>query len=139
MSNNPEKNILVVDDDPSITLLIEITLSMQSGLRIDTFNDPVKALEKIEKDVQTPDLVISDRDMPGMKGEVFAERLQEILGRRTPPIRVPILVLSARDMTQETEAWTRFRDAGAVANIRKPFSPAKCLAVVNSLLTQPGL
>ena len=137
MFKNPEKRIFVVDDLPSMTELISHVLSLQPGYRVDVSNDPVEALKAIEQeDIQTPDLVISDRDMPSMTGEVFAERLQEILGRRTPPVRVPILVLSAFDMTQETEIWTRFRNAGAVANVRKPFSPARFLNVVNSLLSQ---
>lgn len=101
--------ILVVDDDAPILLL------MRSLLREYGF-EPVEAAsgeQAIEHArARTPDLVLLDRNMPGMSGDevLRALRAEPALGS------VPVLILSGEPIEpDELDAL------GATASVLKPF------------------
>lgn len=106
----PEKPlILVVDDDAPILLL------MRSVLREFGF-EPVEASsgkQAIEEARQRkPDLILLDRNMPGMSGDEVLQTL-----RAEPPLtEVPIVILSGEPIEPE-----ELRALGADAAILKPF------------------
>jgi CheY-like chemotaxis protein len=65
------KRILLVDDEPDITMAISIVLETD-GFKVDSFNDPVLALSSFRS--RYYDLVILDIKMPKMNGfELYAE------------------------------------------------------------------
>ena len=107
MSQKPV--ILVVDDDAPILLL------MRNLLREFGF-DPVTAAggrQAIEEARQrTPDLILLDRNMPGMSGE---EVLREL--RATDALNdVPVLILSGEPMDP-----AEVQRLGATGAVLKPF------------------
>jgi len=65
------KKILVVDDEADITISIKNGLQ-RNGFQVDTFNDPVTALENYRADAY--DLLLIDIRMPKMNGfELYRE------------------------------------------------------------------
>jgi len=66
-----EKKVLLVDDEPDITMVIKLTLE-KAGFTVDTYQDPLVALSKFKPN--SYDLVILDIKMPKMNGfELHAE------------------------------------------------------------------
>ena len=65
------KKILVVDDEPDITLSIKNGLK-RKGFEVDTYNDPLKALDDFKPGVY--DLLLIDIRMPKLNGfELYRE------------------------------------------------------------------
>src|SRR5688500_19458676 len=84
------KQLLVVDDDPSLLLAVSETLRAE-GYEVLTARRGAEALVRVAESL--PDLVISDIRMPGMDGYALARSL-----RAAPRTRlVPIVFLTAKD------------------------------------------
>ncbi|HEU4444022.1 MAG TPA: response regulator [Nitrososphaeraceae archaeon] len=67
-----KRRILVVDDDPDITLPVKMALEDIGLFRVDTFNDPKLALSSFKSGLY--DLVLLDFRMPKMYGyELYDE------------------------------------------------------------------
>lgn len=82
--------ILVVEDDPALRMLFEMTLSAWNlPLQVDVAENGFAALLKMGE--TPPDLLITDLNMPGMDGFTMIRHL-----RRTAPWQnLPIVVVSA--------------------------------------------
>nr|MBN1228433.1 response regulator [Anaerolineae bacterium] len=78
--------ILVVDDEPDVRELFNITLKM-AGHTTDTAKDGLEAVDKL-KDDQFPDLILLDLMMPRMDGFAFLSHIRQELPAR--PVRVLI-------------------------------------------------
>jgi two-component system cell cycle response regulator DivK len=118
------KQLLVVEDDPTIMSLIVILLeregygviqagSAEEGLRL--------AAEKL------PNLILMDVALPGMDG-LEATRL---LKSREPTSRIPVIALTAQAMKQDAE---RAALAGCDGFIVKPLSTRVFLAEIARFL-----
>ncbi len=114
--------ILVVDDEPDIVEIIQITLEA-ADFQVITAGNGEEALERARE--ERPDLILLDVMMPKMDGYTACSQLKEI-GDRTP-----IVMLTARG---ETEAVTRAHQAGAEDYIVKPFNQATLLGKVKKAL-----
>jgi DNA-binding NtrC family response regulator len=68
--------ILVVDDEPDITLTLEAGLEIVGLFDVDTFNDPESALKSFKPDYYS--LVLIDIMMPKMDGFQLYESLKKI-------------------------------------------------------------
>ena len=118
--------ILVVDDDPGISKIIETTLK-QLPMEADIFmaSDGVEALEAIEK--HGADVVILDVMMPRMDGFAVCDALRKDI--RTAFL--PILMLTANgDQANRTKGYL----VGTDDYMSKPFEVADFLARVSRLL-----
>jgi two-component system, OmpR family, KDP operon response regulator KdpE len=115
------KRILVVDDEPEITLVLRSGLT-KHGYDVRTANEGEAALELFR--AWTPDLVITDLSMPNMSGLKLCERLRAIS-------QLPIIILSVKnDEAAKIEAL----DLGADDYITKPFGIGELLARVRAAL-----
>lgn len=83
------KKILVVDDEPDVRELFNITLTM-AGFKTDTAKDGMDAVGKLAGDI--PDLILLDLMMPRMNGFGFLDHVRQNL--ETKPVRV--LVATAK-------------------------------------------
>src|SRR3954454_1456881 len=121
-SSNPMAALLLVDDDPPIRRMLERTLSAE-GYTVEAAADGGAALAAVERSV--PDAIVLDVTMPGLDGLAVTRRL------RAKGLRVPILLLTARDAVHERVAGL---DAGADDYLVKPFDVDELRARVRALL-----
>ncbi|MBM6576869.1 response regulator transcription factor [Microvirga sp. SRT01] len=115
------RTILVVDDDPHIRQLLVFALA-KAGLGAIEAADGEAALALVE--VQQPDLIILDINMPRMDG-------LEVCRRVRADSQVPILFLSSRD--DEIDRVIGI-ELGADDYVVKPFSPREVVARVMAIL-----
>lgn len=105
--------ILVVDDDPDVATLIEITLS-KVGYTVSAANNVPEALETLSKD--SFDLIITDINMPGASG------LDLIEAMRDADVDADVLILSAQGTIGIAVEAMR---AGARNYLEKPVDPQR--------------
>ncbi len=87
--------VLLVDDNPDDALLIQRLLENRKSYRIFTSRNGVDGLKQARE--RLPDLIIADLTMPEMDGFTLLEELRR--DARTQAI--PVIVVSARDITAE--------------------------------------
>lgn len=114
------RTILAVDDSPSMRMLLKASLTAQ-GYHIESAEDGVHGLERLAE--LTPDLIITDINMPRMNGFELIAAVRADAQHRA----LPILVLST-EFSDEKKA--RARDAGATGWITKPFDSDKLGAAI---------
>ena len=112
-------NILVVDDDTTITDAIEVYLNSE-GYNIFKANDGIEALKILEK--KEVHLIIMDLMMPNMDGTRATIKIRQ-------EKQVPIIMLSAK--SEDTDKILGL-NIGADDYITKPFNPLELIARVNS-------
>jgi two-component system response regulator MprA len=117
-----EAALLLVDDDAPIRRMLERTLTAE-GYDVVAAADGGAALAAVERNV--PDAIVLDVSMPGMDGLAVTRRL------RAKGLRVPILLLTARDAVHERVAGL---DAGADDYLVKPFDVNELSARVRAML-----
>ncbi len=108
------KRITYVEDEPDIRSLTEFALTKLGGFSLDVCGSGLEAIERAPD--FHPDLIVLDVMMPGMDGIETLNRLQAI-----PHLAgTPVVFMTARAMTHETD---RYRACGAAGVIEKPFDP----------------
>lgn len=119
------KNVLVVDDSPTMRRMVMASLRALPDVR---FDEAGSGLETIEHLALGPvDLVILDLNMPDMHGMEVIEFLRGHQSYRS----IPVLVLTTRgDDTSRADALA----AGATRYLTKPFQPNELMAHARALL-----
>ena len=117
-----ERRILVVEDDPNISLGLRMNLEAE-GYDVSVAEDGDSGLEAACS--QQFDLIILDVMLPKLNGFEFLRRF------RRENQRVPIIVLSARDAEMDKVMGLEF---GAEDYVTKPFGLAELLARVRAVL-----
>jgi len=119
-----EKKILVIEDDPATSRLVDYSLRHEGYEVIVAFN----GLEGIRKAThEAPDLIILDVMLPGMDGFEICHRLRS----EAATADLPILMFSAK--AQEIDKNTGL-GVGADDYLSKPAAPAEIIKRVNRLL-----
>lgn len=114
--------ILVVDDDVPILTLMK-SLLKEFGFETVTAGSGESAIATAREHV--PDLILLDRNMPGMSGAEVISAL-----RTQPPLRdVPVLILSGEPIDHEELAAM-----GAVDGVQKPFDVPTLIGRIRSHL-----
>ncbi|MDQ8194373.1 response regulator transcription factor [Coraliomargarita sp. SDUM461004] len=120
--------ILVLDDEPDVTELLEYKLE-QEGYRVEVLNDPLIFVAKV-RDFQ-PDLMILDIMMPELNGLQLCR-----IARSDPSMKeIPIIFLSARG---EAEDRVKGLETGADDYLSKPFNAKELLLRINNMLNRMG-
>ena len=104
--------ILIIDDEPSIRLLLENFLSQDH--EIISKSDGSQALEWLEGNL--PDLIICDIQMPNMDGYQFLEKVRQ----RGYTKHTPVIMLSGTEASKERIKCYKL---GAQDYLTKPFNP----------------
>lgn len=120
------RTILVVEDDPSITMGLELNLTAE-GYQVVVAQDGIEGLEKAKG--PEIDLIVLDVMLPKLNG---FEVLREL--RRTGH-DVPVLMLSARGAEIDKVMGL---ELGAEDYVTKPFGVAEFLARVRAVLRRDG-
>ena len=119
-----KKKILILDDKETIAKVLSIYL--MSDYDVQWLPDGLQAVKWLQAG-NTPDLIISDIRMPGMRGDDFLEWIkQNELFRH-----IPVIMLSSEDSTNER---IRLLEIGAVDYIVKPFNPMELKIRVKKIL-----
>ncbi len=125
--NIPYGPLLIVEDNPNVLELLEVTLRFK-GYPVITARNGQDALDKIAQ--ERPSLVITDILMPRMDGYSLAHNL-----RKNPlTVHIPIIFISATYITPEDKAFAL--SLGAVRFIEKPIDTEDFLLTVAEILTQ---
>ncbi len=116
--------VLVVDDSLSARKTLATLLS-DSGFQVTTAIDGLDALDKVRSD--PPELILTDLEMPRMTGMELAA----IIRNSSQFSQIPVVMITSRSTHKhrgEAEA------AGVSAYLTKPWTEAKVLETVQSLL-----
>ena len=87
-SQDTKRRILVVDDEPDITLTLKAGLEIVGLFGVDAFSDPELALRSFKPDFYS--LVLIDIMMPNMSGFELYEQLKKL----DPDVKVCFLTAS---------------------------------------------
>jgi two-component system catabolic regulation response regulator CreB/two-component system response regulator ChvI len=91
------KSILIVDDDPDITLTFKTGIESANNdsrkFEVDVYNDPLEALSNFKSDFY--DLLLLDITMPNMTGFELSEKILKV------DANVKVCFISARDLNIE--------------------------------------
>lgn len=121
---NGKKKILLVDDEPSLVLLMEARLKA-SGYEVLSAGDGITGLEMAKR--EKPDLMILDLMLPRMDGY----KVCGLLKKDSRYNKIPILMFTAR---AEDEDLKMGQEVGADAYVTKPFEPKALLKKIQELL-----
>ncbi len=110
--------VLVVDDEPDVVELLELTLKSEGFSVISAF-DGIAALDLVS--TEKPDLVLLDLMMPMMSGYEVCEQIKSNPQTQSIPV---ICVTSAHT----PDARARSLQLGAADVITKPFYPSELIA-----------
>lgn len=119
--------ILVVDDDADLRQLLQAYLG-KHGYEVRALPDALQLEKNLER--FAPHLVVLDWMMPGEDGISACRRL------RARDIRVPVIMLTARDETVDRIIGLQ---TGADDYVCKPFDPRELLARIEAVLRWPPL
>ncbi|ANH40299.1 hypothetical protein I601_3901 [Nocardioides dokdonensis FR1436] len=114
--------VLVVDDDPDLSMLMALVLSHQGGHAVDTAGDGVEALERL--DDAEYDLVVLDWNMPRLDGLGLCAAIRSDQDRSDLPL---LMVTALPD-------HARARASGIDQVLGKPFSNSALVDAVDGLL-----
>jgi len=118
--------LLVIEDDRKVASFLAAGLR-EDGYEVDVAHDGVEGL--YDAQVYDYDALLVDIMLPGKNGYAIVHEL------RTAGKTVPILILTARD---ETDEIVRGLDAGADDYVTKPFILSELLARVRALIRRGG-
>jgi putative two-component system response regulator len=123
-SPRPGKKILIVEDNEDLREVIASTLEMEGYVALQAENGHA-AMAILQR--ATPDLILSDVNMPRMNGTEFYQAL-----RKNPRwLPIPFIFLTANDAPVDIRAG---RALGVEDYLTKPIDTADLLAVVNARL-----
>lgn len=125
------KTILLVDDDPNLRLITQMTLEEVGELDVTAASSGFQAIEIAQE--KPFDVILLDVMMPGMDGTQTFAKLRELV-----PNLAPVIFLTAKIQREEMDQYVRLGAAGVIA---KPFDPMQlpsqvCEIVRNHLLAE---
>lgn len=120
-------SMVLILDDQSISRMIleELIRSIDKDIFVQSFSDPVDALEWAKKNRH--DLIITDFKMPVMDGVEFTQWIRQI----PSCMDVPIVIITAVD---DKSVRYRALEAGATDFLSKPIDHHECKARCRNLL-----
>src|SRR4030042_1748400 len=121
-----EKKILVIEDDPATSRLVDYSLRHE-GYQVIAASNGLEGLRKARS--ESPDMVILDVMLPGMDGFEICHRLRS----EPATAQLPILMFSAK--AQEIDKDTGIK-VGADDSLTKPSPPAEIVSRVEKLLAK---
>jgi CheY-like chemotaxis protein len=124
---NP-KRILVIDDEPNLSTLVQLYLAQLGGYEVLTENLPSQARNSARR--FNPDMIVLDVNMPGKDGGEVAREF-----RADPALsHIPILFLTS--LVSSAEAGQREIRRGTQRYLAKPVDPEVLVSVVGRILQE---
>ena len=120
----PLRDVLVIEDDPVVSRLVEHLL-MRRGFAVHVATDGLQA-QTLLKTLPRPSVVVMDVMLPYLSGFELISELRQTPGWD----RVPVIMLTSK--SQERDVLRAF-DAGVNDYVVKPFRPEEFVARVRRL------
>jgi diguanylate cyclase (GGDEF)-like protein len=120
-----KERILIIDDDPDILDVLELTLS--DRFDVIKANDGGEGL--LQAQTKNPDIIITDYMMPVMTGPEFCKELR----KDVLLAHIPIIMLTGKG---ETKDMVKGINAGADDYLIKPFEPESLLARISMIVAR---
>jgi two-component system, OmpR family, response regulator ChvI len=121
------KRILIVDDEPDLTLSLKMTLE-ENGLKVNSFTDPLSALENYKEEAGMYDLLILDMKMPQMNGFELYRQIRKI------DDKVKVCFLTAGEMDYEQFGKELFPALENNCYIQKPIENETLIKRLNRIM-----
>ena len=121
--------VLVVEDSSTMRQLVCHALQRIAGVVLVEASDGAHALAKLAE--ITPDVMLTDLNMPVMDGFELIERVRE----REELRKLPIVILTTEGAIPDQE---RARQLDVATYVTKPVRPDAVVAAVKSALGQPA-
>jgi CheY-like chemotaxis protein len=122
-------SILLVDDEPDIRTIAEMSLSQVGGWTTHLAENGAQALELAAQ--HKPDVILLDVMMPEMDGVTTFKALAAQAETRN----IPVIFMTAKVQSHEKERYVGFGAAGVIA---KPFDPMRLPTDIRNILSQPA-
>jgi two-component system, sensor histidine kinase and response regulator len=119
-----DKVIMVIDDSETTLVLMEWFLN-ENNFKTLSANDINQAMQTLE--LQNPDLILLDLQMPGISGYDFLKMIKTDVNKKD----IPVIVISALD---STESKKTVKQLGAVDFMSKPLKLNLLLDKINKIL-----
>ena len=116
------KRILLVDDEPSVTRMLQMYLEATGVYDVRAENDSKQALAAAQQ--FKPDIIFLDLVMPGRDGTAVAAEISADAALKD----VPIVFLTA--LVTEKEVGRDGRDIGGYSFLAKPIDPEKIVECI---------
>jgi len=123
-ASSPRRRWLVVDDEPELSGLIADLLTQMNRARVESFTSSPDALAAFSANSENFDLVVTDRDMPGLDGMELARRLRA----RAPGVKIILVTANLDGVSVED-----LQRAGVHAVVKKPFTLARLEAIIRNM------
>lgn len=118
-------HILLAEDDPSVSIVIQISLEKIGGHTVELVGDGASAVSMATR--KAFDLIILDGMMPIKSGLQAAAEI-----RQAGIVTTPIIFLSAKNDERDIKAFLGL----ATGFIPKPFEPTEICARIDSILSR---
>jgi DNA-binding response OmpR family regulator len=119
--------VLLVDDEPDLNLAVKIVLE-ENGFQVDTFTDPLLALENFGKEAGMYDLLMLDIKMPNMSGFELYKQIKKI------DDKVKVCFLTAGEMDYEQFKKELFPALDKNCYIQKPIDTEMLIRRLNRII-----
>jgi DNA-binding response OmpR family regulator len=119
--------VLVVDDEPDLVLILKMVLE-DNGFQVDSFTDPLLALENCKGKAGKYELLILDIKMPDMNGFELYKQLKKIDDK----VKVCFLTAGELDYEQFRKELSPALDENCY--IQKPFENEMLIRTINRIL-----
>ena len=125
MSTLP-KRVMVAEDNSSLASVLKLNLN-RSGFEVSVARNGEEAWVMYQQ--QSFDLVITDHQMPKLKGVELCRRIRSTESGQ----QIPLIMLTAKTIELNTEELKK--ELQLVALIPKPFSPTAIVNMVDETLS----
>jgi CheY-like chemotaxis protein len=119
------KRILIIDDEPDIREVAQMSLETVSGWQILTAGSGDEGIAKAKQ--EQPDAILLDAMMPSMDGPATFQKLQADPSTK----QIPVIMFTAKVQQADRK---RFADMGVKDIIAKPFDPMKLGSQIAAML-----
>ena len=121
------KRVLLVDDEPDLNLTLKLTLE-ENGFKVDSFTDPLLALQNFKEQDDMYDMIILDIKMPEMNGFELYRQLKKI------DDKAKVCFLTAGEMYYEVYTDILFPALDNNCYIQKPIENEMLIRRLNRIM-----